>query len=143
MRLCWIAIAVVALVVATSNCGGIPNEGDPGDDPSGQGQGEGEGDPLPGDDAGSGGDQVTICHRPPGNPGNAHTITVGVGAVAAHLKHGDTLGACPSGEGGGGKCGAMGAKCRVSSTCCAGLTCVDDNLRLCEGDGCTCQAIIN
>jgi hypothetical protein len=40
------------------------------------------------------GDKVTLCHRPPGNPRNAHTITVGAAAVPAHLAHGDTLGAC-------------------------------------------------
>src|SRR3712207_1537572 len=39
-------------------------------------------------------DRVTICHIPPGNPGNAHTITVGEPAVDAHLAHGDRLGAC-------------------------------------------------
>jgi hypothetical protein len=40
-------------------------------------------------------DQVTICHYPPGNPGNAHTITVGASAVQTHIsQHGDTLGAC-------------------------------------------------
>src|SRR6185295_19387348 len=44
--------------------------------------------------------KVTICHIPPGNPGNAHTITVGASAVPAHQAHGDTLGAC-GGEGGG------------------------------------------
>jgi len=38
--------------------------------------------------------QVTICHIPPGNPDNAHTITVGVNAVPAHLAHGDHCGAC-------------------------------------------------
>ncbi len=38
--------------------------------------------------------QVTLCHIPPGNPGNAHTITVGASAVPAHLAHGDYLGAC-------------------------------------------------
>jgi hypothetical protein len=41
--------------------------------------------------------QVTICHIPPGNPDNAHTITVGASAVPAHLAHGDTLGPCPEG----------------------------------------------
>lgn len=48
---------------------------------------------------------VIICHIPPGNPGNAHTITVGAAAVDAHLNHGDTLGACPPGEsvGSGGR----------------------------------------
>ena len=37
----------------------------------------------------------TICHIPPGNPNNAHTITVGAPAVPAHLAHGDTSGPCP------------------------------------------------
>lgn len=39
-------------------------------------------------------DQVTICHRPPGNPNRQHTITVGRPAVPAHLAHGDYLGSC-------------------------------------------------
>ena len=37
---------------------------------------------------------VMVCHIPPGNPAAAHTITVGAGAVDAHLAHGDTLGPC-------------------------------------------------
>jgi hypothetical protein len=37
----------------------------------------------------------TICHIPPGNPNAAHTITVGLPAVDAHLAHGDTEGPCP------------------------------------------------
>jgi hypothetical protein len=49
-----------------------------------------------GDDA-PGVGKVTICHIPPGNPANAHTITVGVPALKAHLKHGDTKGACGTG----------------------------------------------
>jgi hypothetical protein len=44
---------------------------------------------------GYGAAKVTICHIPPGNPDNAHTITVGAPAVPAHLAHGDTLGPCP------------------------------------------------
>jgi hypothetical protein len=40
------------------------------------------------------GSKITICHRPPGNPGNAHTISVGVAAWPAHQAHGDTEGAC-------------------------------------------------
>jgi hypothetical protein len=40
-------------------------------------------------------DKVTICHIPPGNPENAHTITVGAPAVEAHVTlHGDTIGEC-------------------------------------------------
>src|SRR5882724_10163480 len=52
--------------------------------------------------------KTTVCHIPPGNPGNAHTICVGNAAVPAHLDHGDFLGTCvcdtapDAGTGGGG-----------------------------------------
>ena len=52
------------------------------------GQATGKGDPD------GKGDKVTICHVPPGNPANAHTITVGAAALKAHLAHGDYLGPC-------------------------------------------------
>ena len=40
--------------------------------------------------------QVEICHRPPGNPSNCHTITVGAKAAQKHVaQHGDTFGPCP------------------------------------------------
>ena len=48
--------------------------------------------------------KVDICHIPPGNPANAHTINVSVNAVKAHLAHGDSLGACDDGGGGGEFC---------------------------------------
>ena len=38
--------------------------------------------------------KVDVCHIPPGNPENAHTITISENAVAAHLDHGDSVGAC-------------------------------------------------
>src|SRR5687768_17144845 len=38
--------------------------------------------------------KVLICHIPPGNPLNEHTICVGPSARAAHLAHGDVAGAC-------------------------------------------------
>ncbi len=38
--------------------------------------------------------KVTLCHIPNGNPANAHEITVGESAVAAHIIHGDTIGPC-------------------------------------------------
>ncbi|MBC8314387.1 MAG: VCBS repeat-containing protein [Bacteroidales bacterium] len=41
--------------------------------------------------------KVLICHVPPGNPGNAHTICVSPNAVPAHLAHGDYLGECTNG----------------------------------------------
>jgi hypothetical protein len=41
-------------------------------------------------------DKVTICHSPPGNPSNAHTITIGSPAARAHLANhsGDSEGSC-------------------------------------------------
>ena len=37
---------------------------------------------------------IKVCHIPAGNVAAAHTIAVGGPAVQAHLRHGDTLGAC-------------------------------------------------
>ena len=42
--------------------------------------------------------KVDVCHIPPGNPDNAHTITISENAVSAHLDHGDHLGACESAQ---------------------------------------------
>lgn len=39
-----------------------------------------------------------ICHVPPGNPQNMHTIQVDDMAINAHLTHGDMLGVCPGEE---------------------------------------------
>lgn len=43
--------------------------------------------------------KVTICHIPPGNPGNPQTITISVNALQYHLNHGCSVGTC-SGTGG-------------------------------------------
>jgi hypothetical protein len=59
--------------------------------------------------------KTTVCHIPPGNPANAHTICVGNPAASPHQHHhGDTIGAacvnetpCPP-PGGGGAGGATG-----------------------------------
>jgi len=51
---------------------------------------------------GNGGDKITICHIPPGNPSNRHTITVGESAWASHSAHGDHRGACGRGNNQGG-----------------------------------------
>ena len=40
--------------------------------------------------------KVQICHLPPGNPGNFHTITVSEKALGSHLAHGDFSGPCSS-----------------------------------------------
>lgn len=57
------------------------------------------GDPFSGDvEVDAGGESVVLCHIPPGNPHNAHTIAVGAAAVPAHLIHGDTEGPCGEGD---------------------------------------------
>jgi len=48
--------------------------------------GEGEGDE----------NKVRVCHIPPGNPREAHTLSVGESAIRAHLSHGDYMGGCGS-----------------------------------------------
>jgi hypothetical protein len=40
--------------------------------------------------------KVQVCHRPPGNPNNYQTITIGESALRAHLAHGDFPNACLS-----------------------------------------------
>lgn len=44
------------------------------------------------------GGKVTICHIPPGNPDNRHSITISLSAWPAHQAHGDTMGACVGGK---------------------------------------------
>ena len=91
--------------------------------------------------------KVTLCHIPPGNPANAHTISVGAPAVRAHLAHGDYLGSCvgdpnpnpnpnpdpnpnpgPGSDGGSnpnpGQCSPASAACGAGlPPCCSGLIC--------------------
>jgi hypothetical protein len=42
----------------------------------------------------AGNNKVQVCHVPPGNPGNFHTLTISENALSAHLGHGDLAGAC-------------------------------------------------
>jgi hypothetical protein len=61
--------------------------------------------------------KTTICHVPPGNPANAHTLCIGNPAVPHHLaNHPDYLGPCkvettcpPPAQGSGGASGSGGA----------------------------------
>jgi hypothetical protein len=47
--------------------------------------------------------KITICHYPPGNRANMHSITIGYPAVAAHVRnHGDTIGPCGGSSSSGG-----------------------------------------
>ncbi len=57
--------------------------------------------------------KVTICHVPPGNPNNAHTISVSTNAADAHLGHGDYCGPCES------------AMCADDADCGEGQICID------------------
>jgi len=41
--------------------------------------------------------KVLVCHIPPGNPANMHTISIDQSGVPAHLAHGDYIGTCGSG----------------------------------------------
>ena len=46
------------------------------------------------DNTNTGDQKITICHHPPGNPGNKKTMEVSVAALQAHLDHGDRIGPC-------------------------------------------------
>lgn len=50
-------------------------------------------------DDGGENDCTVICHVPPGNPDNEHTICISPNAVDAHINHGDYLGECNAGSG--------------------------------------------
>ena len=56
------------------------------------------GSPAPPDGVGASA-KVDVCHVPSDNPDNAHTISVGEGALAEHLAHGDSEGACAASAG--------------------------------------------
>ncbi len=42
--------------------------------------------------------KIEICHVPPGNHDNAHTLNISVNAMKAHLAHGDYLEECDDGD---------------------------------------------
>jgi hypothetical protein len=48
-------------------------------------------------------DKIVICHVPPGNPDNEHTLCISAHATDAHLGHGDYLGECGEGGDDGGE----------------------------------------
>jgi hypothetical protein len=151
------AVLAALCTMFVGGCGGGTLE-DEGSDPALRGE------ELNGGAAtGAGQGKITICHVPPGNPANAHTLVVGGPAWNGHRHHrGDYLGACqgqggpdagvpPTNDGGtpqpdagtgtpppdGGTqdptCAPEGAACGGAVVCCAGLQCQDDY----------CQGVIN
>jgi hypothetical protein len=69
--------------------------------------------------------KVAICHIPPGNPENAHIISVSPHALNAHLGHGDVV--VPE-----------------DLTCTAGVgLCAVDGLLICTSEGLICDASPN
>lgn len=137
------AVVMVLCSLLAGGCGGSPAGDEPPDSQTPQSGGLGG---KAGDDATPG--KVTLCHIPPGNPANAHTISVSTSAWPAHARHGDTLGPCDAGTGGeepdagtGGEepdagapeCASIGEACGESAACCYGLTCGEDS---------TCEPII-
>jgi hypothetical protein len=69
----------------------------------------------------AGATKVEVCHVPPGNPENFHTITVSEKALPAHIAHGDFEGPC-------------NALCAV--LCDDGDLCTMDDDGNCEDQGC-------
>ncbi|WP_223634357.1 hypothetical protein [Corallococcus sp. EGB] len=142
---------VLCAAMLTLGCGGPTQAEEPslvtGDDNLGGAAGEAS--DMDGGTAPGNGGKITLCHIPPGNHANAHTITVGVPAAAAHLRHGDTVGACGDGgetpaDGGSGEpdagttdggsgggidagpqCIPEGGECTTESEtgCCGSLSC--------------------
>jgi hypothetical protein len=41
-------------------------------------------------------EKIIICHIPPTNTENAHTIEIDMSDLANHEAHGDTVGSCPT-----------------------------------------------
>ena len=56
------------------------------------------------------GKKTTLCHRTHSKKHPRVTITVGNAAVPAHLRHGDTLGPCPTGTSSSANTGHNGDK---------------------------------
>jgi hypothetical protein len=88
------AVLAALCTMLVGGCGGGTLE-DEASDPSLRGE-----ELNGGASAGNGQGQITICHVPPGNPANAHTLVVGGPAWNGHRHHrGDYLGACQGQDG--------------------------------------------
>jgi hypothetical protein len=157
MRLHSIVTSSAVLAVLCSMLMGGCGAGSQGDESSSPTLRDGE---LNGSTAVDLPEKVTICHVPPGNPANAHTLVVSVsGWENGHSHHkGDHLGPCegesdggvPSSEDGGTSqpdagtpapdAGTPGPTCAPEGAACG------DNVACCDGLQCqsgSCSAIIN
>jgi len=158
------AVVVALCSLLTAGCGGSPASDDSPDThgPQSGGLGGKPGEAVtfseassddadaPGAAAGRPG-KIAICHIPPGNPANAHTLWVSESAWPAHSRHGDVQGACEGGEEPGGEepggeepggeepggeepdggattCSPIGEICGEELSCCLGLTCGADGI---------------
>jgi len=81
---------------------------------------------LLGSSAAWAGPKVEVCHVPPGNPANFHTITVSEKAFSAHLAHGDLAGACNQ---------------MCATLCDDGNACTIDDTGDCEQNGCPASPV--
>jgi hypothetical protein len=78
--------------------------------------------------------KVSICHIPPGNPSNFHTISVSENAVQGHLDHGDLVGPCS--ENCGTLCRTSGNMCEIHD--CKDKACLGFVMMECDDDGHDC-----
>jgi len=77
----------------------------------------------------AGSTKTSVCHVPPGNPDNFHTIMISAKALPAHLAHGDVDGACNE-------------VCAI--VCDDGNACtIDDDGMDCEQDGCAAPEAVD
>ena len=101
-----LCIASVMGLAACGGGGGAGTESDALDADGGAACQPGKPDPRACDPADT--MKTTVCHIPPGNPANEHTICIGNPGVPAHLAHGDFLGSCcGKSSGGGGSDGGL------------------------------------
>ena len=97
------------------------------------------------DEAVCSGKKASICHIPPGNPANAHSLCVGKSAVKAHLAHGDYEGPC-TGEYAGDQSDQVSI-CHEGTNVVVAMNEVWDHaahgdyLGLCDGEDVTCLRI--
>ena len=85
--------------------------------------------------------KATICHIPPDDPQNEHTISVSENAVSAHLAHGDCEGECPCVEPcGDGVCDdTTGETCETCEVDCGPCPAVCGDAFCDEPGGETCE----